>query len=86
MAIKRIRASRLESVGQVASEHAEVWRKLKQGKIDPPLASRMSAILVNHRSILETGSVEAKLTAMEERIADLLNNGPSSVIPFSRKA
>jgi hypothetical protein len=48
MTIRRNRPSRLNTAGDVASEHAEVWRKLKRGKLDPSLASRMSAILVNH--------------------------------------
>jgi hypothetical protein len=65
MAFKRIRASRLENAGQVASEHAEVWRRFKQGKLDGSTASRMSAILVNHRTIIETVKAEDKIAELE---------------------
>jgi hypothetical protein len=55
----------------VASEHAEVWRKLKRGKLDPALASRMSAILVNHRVIIETVKSEERIKELEEMVEAL---------------
>ncbi|MGZ8415615.1 MAG: hypothetical protein ACXWVQ_01320 [Methyloceanibacter sp.] len=68
MTITRNRPSRLLTAGDVASEHAEVWRKLKRGKLDPALASRMSAILVNHRTIIETVKAEERIQELEQMV------------------
>lgn len=67
MTITRNRPSRLLTAGDVASEHAEVWRKLKRGKLDPALA-RMSAILVNHRTIIETVKAEERIQELEQMV------------------
>jgi polyhydroxyalkanoate synthesis regulator phasin len=66
-----IRPSRLHTAGDVASEHAEVWRKLKRGKLEPSLASRMSAILVNHRTIIETVKAEERIQELEQMVEQL---------------
>ena len=71
MTIRRNRPSRLHTAGDVASEHAEVWRKLKRGKLDPSLASRMSAILVNHRTIIETVKAEERIQELEQMVEKL---------------
>ena len=71
MAAKRIRTTRLENTGQVAAEHAKVYRELRQNKIDAPLASRMSAILVNHRVILEQVNAEARIAELEALVEKL---------------
>ena len=71
MSITRNRPSRLQTAGDVASEHAEVWRRLKRGKLDPALASRMSAILVNHRTIIETVKAEERIKHLEEMVERL---------------
>jgi polyhydroxyalkanoate synthesis regulator phasin len=71
MTIKRIRTTRLESAGHVASEHAQVYRKFKQGKLDGATASRMSAILVNHRVIIETVKSEERIQELEQMVAEL---------------
>jgi hypothetical protein len=71
MTITRNRPSRLHTAGDVASEHAEVRRKLKRGKLDPSLASRMSAILVNHRVIIETVRAEERIKELEEAVERL---------------
>lgn len=71
MTIRRNRPSRLNTAGDVASEHAEVWRKLKRGKLDPALASRMSAILVNHRTIIETVKAEERIQELEDMVEKL---------------
>ena len=68
---RRNRTTRLHSAGDVASEHAEVYRKLKRGKLEPSLASRMSAILVNHRTIIETVKAEERIQELEQMVAEL---------------
>ena len=68
MSITRNRPSRLQTAGDVASEHAEVWRKFKRGKLDGSTASRQSAILVNHRTIIETVKAEARIQELEEMV------------------
>ena len=71
MTIRRKRTSRLDTAGDVASEHSEVWRKLKRGKLDPALASRMSAILVNHRTIIESVKSEQRIQELEQLVEEL---------------
>ncbi len=71
MSITRNRPSRLHTAGDVASEHAEVWRKFKRGKLDGPTASRQSAILVNHRTIIETVKAEERSKELEEMVEQM---------------
>ena len=71
MSITRNRPSRLHTAGDVASEHAEVWRKFKRGKLDGPTASRQSAILVNHRTIIETVKAEERIQELELMVDQL---------------
>jgi hypothetical protein len=68
---RRNRPSRLNTAGDVASEHGEVWRKFKRGKLDGATASRMSAILVNHRTIIETVKAEERIKQLEEMVEEL---------------
>jgi hypothetical protein len=82
MAAKRIHTSRLTNVGMVASEHAQVYRKLKAGKLNPSLASRMSAILVNHRVILETKDAETRIQQLEAALEAAISGKPNNVIPL----
>ena len=65
MAGQRIRVDRLETVGQVAVENARVYRELRRGKLDPSIASCLSAILLNQRCILESKDAEARIEQLE---------------------
>ena len=65
MAGTRIRVTRLETVGQCAIENARVYRELRRGKLDPSIASRLSAILLNQRCILESKDAEARIEQLE---------------------
>jgi hypothetical protein len=42
-----------------------VYRELRRGKLEASLASRLSAILVNHRVILETVDSEKRIQQLE---------------------
>lgn len=61
----------LAELDDVASEHGEVWRRFKRGKLDGATASRMSAILVNHRTIIETVKAEERIQELEQMVAEL---------------
>ena len=39
-------------------EHGKIYRELRQGRLEPSLASRLSAILMNHRSMLEVALLQ----------------------------
>jgi hypothetical protein len=66
----RIRVTRLENVGQVAMEHAKVYRELRRGKLEATLASRLSGILVNHRAILEQVDAEKRIAELERLLEE----------------
>ena len=44
---------------------------MKSGKLEPALASRMSAVLVNHRTIIETVKAEERIKQLEEMVEEL---------------
>ena len=60
--------------------------KVLKGEIDPALASRLSQMFVNQRTLLETSDVEAKLVRLEEKLAELLAKGAGSTVVQFRKA
>ena len=49
------------------------------------LAMKMSQILMNQRGMIESAEIESKLDQLEERLADLINQGDGNVVKF-RKA
>ena len=65
MAGQRIRVTRLETVGQCAIENAKVYRELRRGKLEACIASRLSAIILNQRCILETVDAEKRIEQLE---------------------
>jgi len=66
----RIRITELTTPGGLAHEHGKLIKKLMRGLIDPSAASRLSAMMVNHRVILETVKSEARIAELEEMVAE----------------
>jgi hypothetical protein len=84
MAQRRFRISKLDSSGSIASDHRKIYCELRRGKIDGPLASRLSAMLIGQRTIIESGQTEERLAQLEERLVDLVNKGDSNVVKFRK--
>ena len=85
MAQKKFRIGKLDTAGSIASENRKIYCELRRGKIDGPLASRLSAILVAQKGVIESSETEAKIVKLEERLTDLLSKGSGNVVSF-RKA
>ena len=81
---RHFRIGKLDTAGSIASENRKIYCELRRGKIDGPLASRLSAILVAQKGIIESSEIELKLTQLEERLVDLANHGNSTVVKFKR--
>ena len=58
-------------MGGVAHEHGKLIKKLMRELIEPALASRLSAMLVNHRVILETLNAEKLIADLTEQVEQL---------------
>jgi hypothetical protein len=54
---------------EVLFEHGKIYRELRQGRLEPSLASRLSAILMNHRSMLEVALLEQQIEEMRQLLA-----------------
>ena len=83
---KKYRIGKLDTAGSIASENRKIYALLRRGRIDGPLASRLSAILVAQKGILESSETENRLAKMEGRLVDLLNQMPGNIVKFQRKA
>ena len=81
---RKFRIGKLDSAGSIASENRKIYCELRRGKIDGPLASRLSAILVAQKGVIESSETEAKLDKLEERLADLINKGTNNIVKFNR--
>jgi hypothetical protein len=66
---KRKRMRPLTTIGEVLFEHGKVYRELRQGRIEPQLATRLSTMLVNHRSMLEVALLEKQIEEMRQLLA-----------------
>ena len=66
---KRKRVRPLTTIGEVLFEHGKIYRELRQGRLEPSLASRLSAILMNHRSMLEVALLEQQIEEMRQVLA-----------------
>ena len=62
---KRIRIGRLDTAGGIAYEHAKILKMLRRGMIEPALASRLSQMFVNQRTLLEAADAENRMTELE---------------------
>ena len=58
MAGKRIRIGRLDTAGGIAYEHGKILKKLMREMIDPQLATRLSGMFVNQRTLIEYENAE----------------------------
>ena len=83
---RKFRIGKLDSAGSIASENRKIYCELRRGKIDGPLASRLSAILVAQKGVIESSETEAKLVEVENKIAELLNQGVGGNIVKFKKA
>ena len=66
---KRKRVRPLTTIGEALFEHGKIYRELRQGRLEPSLASRLSAILMNHRSMLEVALLEQQIEEMRQLLA-----------------
>ena len=55
---KRIRIGRLDTAGGIAYEHGKILKKLMREMIDPQLATRLSGMFVNQRTLIEYENAE----------------------------
>ena len=69
MAGQRKRIGNLDTIGSVLREHSLVYKELRRGRIEPALATRLSGVLVNHRSMLEVAILEAQVDEMRQLLA-----------------
>lgn len=84
MSEKKYRIGKLDTAGSIASENRKIYCLLRRGRIDGPLASRLSAILVAQKGIVESSETEERMNKIEEKIVDLLNKGSTNVVKFSK--
>jgi len=71
LAGQRIRVNALSTIGEVISEHRKIYCLLRKGRIEPKMANRLSQMLVNHRSMLELGLLEAELQNTKLQLENL---------------
>ena len=83
---RKFRIGKLDSAGSIASENRKIYCELRRGKIDGALASRLSAILVAQKGVIESSETEAKLAEVEKRIDDLLAKGAGNNVVKFRKS
>ncbi len=65
MTEQRKRIGPLDTAGSVAVENAKVYKELRRGRIEGPLASRLSQILINQRVILESWDAQKRIEQLE---------------------
>ena len=62
---KRIRIGRLDTAGGIAYEHAKILKMLRRGLNDAALASRLSQMFVNQRTLMEFADSEKRIAELE---------------------
>jgi hypothetical protein len=82
MTDQRKRIGPLNTAMSVAVENAKVYKELRRGRLEPSLASRLSQILMNQRTIIEVGTIETKLAELE---AALKGDDDNTVVPFKKR-
>jgi hypothetical protein len=80
---KRIRIGRLDTAGGIAYEHGKILKQLMRGLIEPSLATRLSGMFVNQRTLIEYENAEKRIAQLEQTIEAL--SSASNVASF-RKA
>ena len=68
---KRIRIGRLNTAGGIAYEHGKILKKLMRNEIEPQLASRLSGMFVNQRTLIEYENAEKKIAELEALLEKL---------------
>ena len=68
---KRIRIGRLDTAGGIAYEHGKILKKLMRELIDPQLATRLSGMFVNQRTLIEYENAEKRIAELEALIEKL---------------
>ena len=86
MTQKKYRIGKLDSAGSIASENRKIYCLLRRGRIDGPLASCLSAILVAQKGIVESSETEQRMNKIEEKLIDLINKGGNTNVVQFRKA
>ena len=71
MAGKRIRIGRLDTAGGIAYEHGKILKKLMRELIDPQLATRLSGMFVNQRTLIEYENAEKRIAELEALVEKL---------------
>ena len=71
---KRICIGRLDTAGGIAYEHGKILKKLMREMIDPQLATRLSGMFVNQRTLIEYENAEKRIAELEALI-EKLNQG-----------
>ena len=79
MAGKRSRIGRLDTAGGIAYEHGKILKKLMRGMIDPQLATRLSGMFVNQRTLIEYENAERRIAELEALVEKL---GQGRVVPL----
>ncbi len=68
---KRIRIGRLDTAGGIAYEHGKILKKLMRELIDPQLATRLSGMFVNQRTLIEYENAERRIEELEALVEKL---------------
>ena len=68
---KRIRIGRLDTAGGIAYEHGKILKKLMREIIDPQLATRLSGMFVNQRTLIEYENAEKRIAELEALLEKL---------------
>ena len=76
---KRIRIGRLDTAGGIAHEHGKILKKLMREMIDPQLATRLSGMFVNQRTLIEYENAEKSIAELEALLEKL---GHGKVVPL----
>ena len=79
---KRIRIGRLDTAGGIAYEHGKILKKLMRELIDPQLATRLSGMFVNQRTLIEYENAEKRIAELEafSREAEPRKSGPLKAV------
>ena len=66
-----MKRGRLDTAGGIAHKHAKILKKLMREMIDPQLATRLSGMFVNQRTLIEYENAEKRIAELEALIEKL---------------
>jgi hypothetical protein len=64
------RIGALDTLGQVRAEAAKLYRAGRRGEVPAPDAGRLATVLALVAKLIEGGELEARMTRLEERLAE----------------